>query len=138
MTRDTNTVSPEHNRNDVGSTAQDAATFFTVLAILAYPAGLLIFTAQLWTAYAYPLTASLYAAVLAPTAVAAFKVVHSVFWYFGAFFCVKIVRSLRVGSPMVAGSKLATIGLLIVVILTPLTTPTPYISAALGTTYIYT
>jgi hypothetical protein len=83
----------EQNGNGGTGTAQDAAAYFTILTVLIYPVGLLIFAVQFWTAYASPLTISLYAAALAPASIVAFKVVHSLFWYFGAFFCALIVTA---------------------------------------------
>jgi hypothetical protein len=134
-----NPTSSRQDGNGGTGAAQDAAAFFTILAVLIYPVGLLIFAVQFWTAYASPLTISLYAAALAPTSIVAFKVVHSLFWYFGAFFCALIVRSLKTGASF-AGVEdwRGKGGLLIFVILTPLTTPTPVISSALGPTHIYT
>ena len=76
-----------------------AAGYITALVALVYSTGLLTFAAQLWASYGYAPSTSYFAASLAPTAVGAAKVLHSLLWFLVAIVAVTtILKNLEIST----------------------------------------
>jgi hypothetical protein len=128
------------------SNPEVAAGYITALVVLVYPIGLLTFAAQLWTSYGYAPSTSYFAASLAPTAVGAARVAHSLLWFLVAI--VAVITILRNRGDLLASlhgdrTKLRELWLTITIIVfavlvVPLGSGTPIVISITGPTDLFT
>jgi hypothetical protein len=126
------------------SITEVAAGYITALVVLVYPTGLLTFAAQIWTSYGYAPSTSFFAASLAPTAVVAAKVAHSLVWFAVALVAVGIILGKRSGAlsggryQLPQRLRTTTIIVAIAVLAVPLSAGTPIATSIFGHTDLFT